>query len=423
MEIKEISFNNLNATLIKTNKFKTLSFQVVFLGEFSKETATKRSLLTKLLSTSTKTYNTKKALANKLMDMYDASFSISTYPSGETAVTAFNLTIVNEKNLGVSGLTQEALEFLREAIFNPNIENGVFEEKLFLEQKRILRERINNVYNNKNRYALRQMLKNMAPNEIISVSSMGDLEDLEKVTNQELVDLYQRMLSEENVSLYVVGDFEEEKLLQDLNLLGNFNSVPNQYPTVLTEAVQVEKVREFVEKQNIQQTKLMMGFRSNINTKSKLYPASLIFNAMYGGIFASDLIRVVREEHSLCYSIVSQFMNDVMILIVSAGIDRDKYQLTTDLVIKQLEFYKQGNINSDLMAIAKDSIINELIQIEDNPALLSGYALRNYMHGLKYSVAELIDSVRAVTPNDVQQVAQGINLDTIFLLTGEDYDG
>ena len=66
------------------------------------------------------------------------------------------------------------------------------------------------------------------------------------------------------------------------------------------------------------------------------------------------------------------------------------------------------------MAIAKDSIINELIQIEDNPSLLSGYALRNYMHGLKYSVAELIDSVRAVTPNDVQEVAQGINLDTIF---------
>ena len=423
MEIKERSFNNLNATLIKTNKFKTLSFQVVFLGEFSKETATKRSLLTKLLSTSTKTYNTKKALANKLMDMYDASFSISTYPSGETAVTAFSLTIVNEKNLGVLGLTEEALEFLQEAIFNPNFENGLFQEKYFHEQKRILRERINNIYNNKNRYALRQMLKNMAPNEIISVSSMGALEDLEQITNQDLVNLYQRMLSEENVSLYVVGDFEEENLLQDLSLLGNFNSVSNQYQTVLTQEVKVEKVREFVEKQNIQQTKLMMGFRSTINTKSKLYPAALVFNAMYGGIFASDLIRVVREENSLAYTIVSQFMNDVMVLIVSAGIDRDKYQLTTDLVIKELEYYKQGKIDSVLMAIAKESIINELIQIEDNPYLLSGFALRNYLHGLKYSVNDLIEIVKAVSETEIQEVAQGINLDTIFLLTGEDHDG
>jgi predicted Zn-dependent peptidase len=116
-------------------------------------------------------------------------------------------------------------------------------------------------------------------------------------------------------------------------------------------------------------------------------------------------------------------MNDVMVLIVSAGIDRDKYQLTTDLVIKELEFYKQGKIDSVLMAIAKESIINELIQIEDNPYLLSGFALRNYLHGLKYSVNDLIEIVKAVSETEIQEVAQGINLDTIFLLTGEDHDG
>lgn len=423
MEIKEVTLNGISTTLIKTSKFKTINIHVVFLGEFSKETATRKSLLTRVLANSTKKYPTKKALATKLLDLYDASAGVVTYPSGKTSVTVFSIEIVNEKNLGIKGLTKEAVELLWEVIFNPNLENGLFSEKDFLEQKRLLRERLNNVYNNKTRYALREMLKKMAPEEIISVSSLGSLEDLEKVTNEDLVAQYKEMLEKENVSLYVCGDFEEESMLRDLSLLGEIKSQPHEHETVLTEPVRVKKVREYFEKQKIKQAKLIMGFRSDVNSKSELYPAALVFNAMYGGIFASDLIRLVREENSLAYTITSMFMDDVMVLVVAAGIDGSKYQLTTDLVIKQLEYYKQGGINPELLQTAKENLTNDLLQIEDNPVQLINFALKNYLHGLNYTVSELVAAIKAVTPEDVQRVALGVNLDTIFLLVGEDDDG
>jgi|LFRM01.1.fsa_nt_gb predicted Zn-dependent peptidase len=423
MEIKEVTLNGISTTLIKTSKFKTINIHVVFLGEFSKETATRKSLLTRVLANSTKKYPTKKALATKLLDLYDASAGVVTYPSGKTSVTVFSIEIVNEKNLGIKGLTKEAVELLWEVIFNPNLENGLFSEKDFLEQKRLLRERLNNVYNNKTRYALREMLKKMAPEEIISVSSLGSLEDLEKVTNEDLVAQYKEMLEKENVSLYVCGDFEEESMLRDLSLLGEIKSQPHEHETVLTEPVRVKKVREYFEKQKIKQAKLIMGFRSDVNSKSELYPAALVFNAMYGGIFASDLIRLVREENSLAYTITSMFMDDVMVLVVAAGIDGSKYQLTTDLVIKQLEYYKQGGINPELLQTAKENLTNDLLQIEDNPVQLINFALKNYLHGLNYTVSELEAAIKAVTPEDVQRVALGVNLDTIFLLVGEDDDG
>jgi predicted Zn-dependent peptidase len=423
MEIKEVTLNGISTTLIKTSKFKTINIHVVFLGEFSKETATRKSLLTRVLANSTKKYPTKKALATKLLDLYDASAGVVTYPSGKTSVTVFSIEIVNEKNLGIKGLTKEAVELLWEVIFNPNLENGLFSEKDFLEQKRLLRERLNNVYNNKTRYALREMLKKMAPEEIISVSSLGSLEDLEKVTNEDLVAQYKEMLEKENVSLYVCGDFEEESMLRDLSLLGEIKSQPHEHETVLTEPVRVKKVREYFEKQKIKQAKLIMGFRSDVNSKSELYPAALVFNAMYGGIFASDLIRLVREENSLAYTITSMFMDDVMVLVVAAGIDGSKYQLTTDLVIKQLEYYKQGGINPELLQTAKENLTNDLLQIEDNPVQLINFALKNYLHGLNYTVSELEAAIKAVTPEDVQRVALGVNLDTIFLLAGEDDDG
>ena len=423
MEIKEVTLNGISTTLIKTSKFKTINIHVVFLGEFSKETATRKSLLTRVLANSTKKYPTKKALATKLLDLYDASAGVVTYPSGKTSVTVFSIEIVNEKNLGIKGLTKEAVELLWEVIFNPNLENGLFSEKDFLEQKRLLRERLNNVYNNKTRYALREMLKKMAPEEIISASSLGSLEDLEKVTNEDLVAQYKEMLEKENVSLYVCGDFEEESMLRDLSLLGEIKSQPHEHETVLTEPVRVKKVREYFEKQKIKQAKLIMGFRSDVNSKSELYPAALVFNAMYGGIFASDLIRLVREENSLAYTITSMFMDDVMVLVVAAGIDGSKYQLTTDLVIKQLEYYKQGGINPELLQTAKENLTNDLLQIEDNPVQLINFALKNYLHGLNYTVSELEAAIKAVTPEDVQRVALGVNLDTTFLLVGEDHDG
>ena len=214
MEIKKVISNNVNTTLIKTDKFKTILFQIVFLGEFSKENATKRSLLSRLLTVATKKYPNKKTITNRLMDLYDASLSITTYPSYKTSITIFSLDIVNQNNLPNKTLTKDALAFLNEVIFNPNIEDGLFSEKDFLEQKRILGESIRNIYNNKNRYALRQMLNKMAPNEIISVSSIGNIDGLEKIKNSDLVNLYYKLIKEENVSIYVVGDFRKRKFLK-----------------------------------------------------------------------------------------------------------------------------------------------------------------------------------------------------------------
>jgi len=422
MEITEVKSNNVKATFIKTKKFKTITIQVVFLGEFSKELATKRSLLTKMLTSSTKKYKTKKEIANKLYDLYDASLTITTYPAYQTSVTVFSLDIVNQKNLSSSNLTKEALEFLKEVLFNPDVEKGAFSKKIYKEQKRILKDRIDNVYNNKTRYALRQMLKAMGPDEIISVSSLGDLKQLEKTSPSNLYKMYQNMIENENVSIFVVGDFEND-ILEDLKILGDFKDNPKPTNTVSQEEIKIEKVKEIVEKQNINQSKLIMGFRTSTNTVSELYLPSLIFNAMYGGTFASDLIRVVREENSLAYTIASQILSEIKILIVSAGIDKDKYQMTSDLVIKQLELYKQGKIDDANMGLSKQNIINQLSEIEDSPYMLTNFILRNYIHNIDLDVEQMISNINDITLEQIKQVAAGINLDTIFLLSSEGNNG
>ncbi|HOA79090.1 MAG TPA: pitrilysin family protein [Bacilli bacterium] len=424
MEVISTGSNNVKTTFIRTSKFKTIDIDVAFIGSFSKENATKRSLLTRLLTASTKKYPSKKALANKLYDLYNATLAISAYPSYKTSVTVFHLSIVNPKYAGGdAALLPEALAFLREVIFNPNAKDGAFLEKDWREQKRILRDNIKNIYNNKSRYALRELLRNMSRDEIISVSSLGAIEDLDPLTASDVYATYREMLEKENVVIFVTGDFDDKEMLGQLKILGDFKDNPKPEETVSEEERAVEKVKEVVEKQNINQAKLLMGFRTDVNTKSDKFPAALLFNAIFGGTFTSGLMQVVREEHSLAYYIASQIINDLKILIVTAGIDQNQYQLASDLVIKQLESYKAGNISDDLIAIGKENIVNELLEIGDSPRKLNAFHLRNYLHGMDISIPEMVEKIKNIAKEDLVTVARGIALDTVFLLAGEDYDG
>ena len=424
MQITSLNTNNTQATFLLTDKFKTISIQVIFLGEFSKDNATSRSLLSRILPLSTKSYPTKDALYNKLYDLYDMSLSVSTYPSYKTNMTSFSITYVNPKYLKTDiDLHSEALNILKEVIFNQNIIDNAFEKKLFKEQKLLLAEEIKNVYNNKHRYALRQLLNNMGKDEIISVSVLGNLEDLEKIDEYSLYQTYQDLITREKAYINVIGDVDVEEMQKYLKILGDFKSVNDDFNVVSNEDKEIAEVKELFEKQNINQAKLMMGFRTKVNSKDKLYPALLVFNAMYGGTFQSDLNRVVREEHSLCYTIASQIIPDIKLLIVSAGIDSNNYKLTKELVLKELDEYKTGKINQENMKIAKESLISELNEVEDSPNGIINFYFKNILFKQEETIDEMIDKINAVTEEEIIEVAKGVNLDTIFLLAGENYEG
>jgi predicted Zn-dependent peptidase len=212
-------------------------------------------------------------------------------------------------------------------------------------------------------------------------------------------------------------------MLEYLKDLGSFNNNDLKLEYVSNEELKVNEVKEFFEKQNINQAKLNMGFRIGVNNIDNLYPAALVFNAMFGGIFQSDLIRVVREENSLAYTIASQCIFDVKLMIVSAGIDSNKYQMTKDLVLEQLRNYKEGKYTEANFLMAKDNLINELLELEDNPFGIINFHFKNKLYGNIKDVDDLISKIKAVTLDDIKEVALGVNLDTVFLLASEDYNG
>ena len=183
-----------------------------------------------------------------------------------------------------------------------------------------------------------------------------------------------------------------------------------------------DKVLEISEQQSIMQAKLMMGFRFDIDFNSEYYIPLILFNAMFGGMFGSTLFMEVRERQSLAYDIASEVLLGKKLFIVSCGVDSKNSGLASDIIIKELEKYKQGNIDTNVLNIAKEFIINDLKELQDSQFASLSYKMERNINS-RPSPEEIIDKIKSVSLEDIKAVSNMIMLDTIFTLQpGEDYE-
>lgn len=419
MKVKEFRLKNIPITMIETNKFKTISVFVYFKNKLTRENTTIRSLLSRVLAHSTKELNTKARMTEKLQSLYDAIYGVHNQNIHEASFISYHLEIVDEELVGSHTLFHEAMQFLGNAIFSPNADNGAFNEKVVQEQKRLLQSRIENIYNNKDRFAYKRFLETMASNEPVGISTLGYLEELEKIDARNLYEAYLDMLSSDEVSVILLGNVSELKAITELSFVEDFtnkNSIEvNLYQT---SAKPVEKVQRVEEIQDLNQSKLLMGYRIDIPIKHQYSDAVTIFNAMFGGLFVSNLFREVREKHSLAYSVFSHHLAEACMLIVRAGVDEKNVDKAIAIIKEELEKYKNKKVSKPLFDIAKENVLSELDALEDSP---NGIA--NFIHR-QTTLQEDLDfkaykaRFEKVKLKDVLALVQSIELDTIYVLKG-----
>ncbi|MCL2560190.1 MAG: insulinase family protein, partial [Turicibacter sp.] len=207
-----------NITTINTTKFKTTLLKVAFKANLERETITSRLLLSAILRNSSSTYTSKKALNAALEDLYGASLSTSAKKQGQTHVVSFYLQISNEKFLTAAPpLFEDALKVLSEVLLNPRIENGAFNKEVVALEKRMLKEDIESIYDDKTSYALKKMVAAMCADEKFGISGDGYIEDLKNIDEKTLVSTYQSMMTGDEVQITVLGDVTHDEIVSLAN--------------------------------------------------------------------------------------------------------------------------------------------------------------------------------------------------------------
>lgn len=412
--------NGINYTLINTTKYKIISGIISFIRPLEKEELTYYSFISRLLNSSCEKYPTKNALSNKMYELYDCTAYMNVNFTYKTANCSFCFSTINSKYTNNPHLFKDCIDLIKEMMLKPLLENSGFNIKNFNEEKKGLETDIKNIYNNKVRYSMSQFLKNIYPNNILSESSIGNLEILKDLTPEKLYNFYLKMLNESMISVGIIGDITQEEVISYFN---DFN-LPSRKVEILRQPNDIkyaEKVNKVIEYQDILQARLVIGFKHNVDFYTKDYYALIVFDAMFGGIFGSSLFMNIRENYSLTYDIASSCSFSKKLFTVTCGVDKKNIEITSDLVIKEFENYCSGNVDEKLLTKAKEYIVNDLKDVDDYPFSSLTLTMESFVLN-RPTFEETINEIKEITKKDIIDVCNKIKLDTIYILAPGDQD-
>lgn len=407
--------NGIYLNLIETNKFKSNLLSYYFIRPLSREEATKNSLVPVVLKRGTKDFTTSIEVEKELESMYGASYSASINKRGERHALRFTMEWANGEYLHDKSNDLKVMEMLRNLVYNPYLEDGAFKKEYVDQEKENHKNRIEGKINDKSSYAVNRCIEEMCKYEKFSIYQIGYVEDLINIDEVNLYHHYQNILNTSQIEIFYVGNLDQslESYLIETNKIerDNIVSIPRE---TIVKAVQRKNMVD--EKLDVNQGKLVIGYRTGIPFEDKLYNGLLLASDILGGGPNSKLFKNVREAESLAYYVSSSILKYKSLMIVDGGIEFVNYHKTVDIINKQLEDIKSGIFTDDDIEISKKSIRTSTESIKDSAFLISEFFLSQEMAKDTRSLDEVLEDFDKVKREEIIQAAKKIVIDTIYFM-------
>ena len=404
--------------LIPTNKFKNITISLKLQNTLDEKTVAKRTLLSFMLTTGTEKYPSTQELSIYLESMYGMKLGANVVTKGKSHIININSICINQEYLPYKeDLIQRQIQLLNDIFFKPNASKTVFDQTMFERKKKELVERLINNQDDKFYYSLEKMFEYMGKGTCLGISSHGNIEDIKKIENEELFSYFKECIKNDQKHIYVVGNVDESIVHVFENCL-SFEKNNSIFESVYSFEKNRKDLLEIIEKQDVTQAKLNMGYRISVNYTHQNHYAFVVFNAIFGGMSQSKLFKVVREKNSLCYYISSSYDAFNGVMVITAGIEGKDYHQTVQLIKEQLKEMQDGCFDQDDIDTAKLMIKNSMKKTNDEPLSQVAVQYNRDITGKKETNEQYLEKIENVTYQDIVDVCQNIELDTIFLLKG-----
>ncbi|MDQ8646464.1 MULTISPECIES: EF-P 5-aminopentanol modification-associated protein YfmF [unclassified Enterococcus] len=409
----------VNLHVLPTKQYKTIRIFIRFTARLQQEVITKRSLLSSMLETNSLNYPDQTKLSAQLAELYGASFGLSVRKKGNLHWLNAGISFVNGEYVNDPNLFSQAVDFLKEVLFYPNIKNHQFDQLTFDLEKNNLRLYLESLKEYKQTfasYALQELYFENSPEQ--KIPGLGVVEDLDKITASSLASYYQEMMANDQIDIFVVGDVDPDKAAEAVGQLP-FESRETVYPDLFYTQPQVNIVKERQVREPIVQAKLNLAYQTNVYYDEPERFALMVFNGLFGGFPHSKLFMNVREKESLAYYASSSVDTFRGFMSVQTGIDEKNRNQVLHLIHEQLESLRNGEITELELSQTKAMLRNQYLLSLDSPqAAIEASFLDSWLPETKLSDEEWLKRMESVTIKEIQQVAEQIELQAIFFLAG-----
>lgn len=402
---------------ITDKRYKKNLISVAFSTQLSEDTATENVIVPVLLTKCNSKLPTYKAFNNKMSRLYASGI-------GGTAGRQYDLQTISfgayylDDIYALSGekMTGIMTDILIDCLTSPVTENGVFSEKFVELEKKTVIDNIETAINDKRSYAIERAMKTICKGEPASVCSYGTVEKAKLITPDSAYKAYRRMIETMPCEIICTGcsDFDgvAEKFAAAFEIAGR-HDIENTTIALSPVKTQTEEVTERL---TVNQSKLVLGFKSHSDDDAAL----VLLQKIFGGTTSSKLFRNVREKMSLCYY-CSAARNDLKgIMLVNSGVENENIEKTKEAVIDQLEEIKNGNFTNEDVNFAEMAIKNDFKSVADSAGNVSNWYFDCIRKNDIVTPEEKLGRYLGVSKERIIAAAKSMVLDSVYVLTGNE---
>ena len=406
---------------ITTNKFKTNLYAMFLSIPLSRENITKEALIAAVLRRGTQNLKSQDLISKKLEEMYGATFDCGIEKTGDNHVLKFYVEAINEEFLPEKEeLTKKCIDILFDIVLNPLVEDDGFKVEYVESEKTKLKQIIESKIDNKRAYAFDRCIEEMFKNEPYGLYKYGYIEDIDKISSQDLYEYYKKLIRECKIDIFVSGEIDNaniNNIVMDNKSIQNLNDRNPNYIVNNEQGRKNEKREEKIVEEHMQvgQGNLVIGLSVNSEKSNAKFAAS-IYNAILGGGANSKLFQNVREKNSLAYTAGSTYRRQKDAIFIRCGIEIDKYEKALSTIKEQISDMEEGKFTQEDIENAKKLIIASVKSISAEQDTEITYYYGQEMSDNFTTIEDYIKNIEQVSKEDIIEIAKNTWVNTIYFL-------
>lgn len=411
---------------INNEKFKSIFISLNYTMKVTKEELSQTAVLASILSKSSKKYKNQGEIEKYLFKLYGANFDVNVQKIGDLYDLEFKIGFVNKKYLpGNVDMLSKCLEFLYEIIYNPNIENGTFDSNFVEREKIAILEKVKQRKDNKIMYAILNTEELLCKDKVSGYYLFGDEEVIPTITNEQIYNRYNSVINDSCITMVISGNLSGYENIDDeiCNIFSNKLDTKYKYTDLVVNDRSEDtdiKLNESEMSQDTNQSVITFGMKIK-DVTPRDFSAINMYNAILGSTASSKLFQNFREKESLAYTVRSRYYRFKDIIIIYAGIKKEDYERAKVVINEQLDQIVNADITEEEFNAAKESLLSDLIEWEDNKVAIAKMFISNLFafKNDSMTIEQMYENMKNVTLQDVVDIAKRIKTEQIYFLRGE----
>ncbi len=297
---------------------------------------------------------------------------------------------------------ERAVDLLADIVINSN-----FPEKEIIKEKDIVIDEINSYLDSPGERIFDEFESRMFKNHPLGENILGTKKSVNSFSRASLWNYLQRFFFAENMSIAVVGNFEEKKVMKLLEKY--FAGIPKHDTILLPKPFESYQPFEINKKDSNYQAHVVLGsLAPGFENEKDRRALTLLLNVLGGPALNSRLLLAIREKYGYTYSIDASYnpFKEIGYWNIYFGCEEHFIEKTMRLVDKELVKLRENLFTTLQLHKAKEQFKGQyVLSIENHVELMIGLGKSALHFDQIDSISTMYKAIDDITSQDLIEIA------------------